>query len=313
MAHYEETGQEIWDQCEGKLDYVFIGAGTGGTLAGISRKLKEKDPNIKVIAIDPVGSILAEPASLNEKSPAGGMYQVEGIGYDFIPRVLDRSLVDEWIKSEDPESFEYARKLIRHEGFLCGGSSGTAMAAAVKYIKDHNIGEGKRCVVICPDNIRNYITKFINNDWMYEHGFMSEKECHEANVPKLIPHNVWGQEYKIKDLPLKAAMFLEESMTCKDSISLMLKNSYDQFPVKNSNGELVGMITSSHLMNRLANKKVSGDSKISEVMNRDFRNMSEDMPLSELSRVLDRQTFVFVESKYIVSSFDLLEFMRDKV
>jgi len=112
-----------------------MGAGTAGTMTGISRKLKEKDPNIKIIAVDPYGSILAEPASLNEKKPDGGMYQVEGIGYDFIPRVADRSLVDEWMKIGDDEAFTYARRLIREEGFLCGGSSGTAMAAAVKYIK----------------------------------------------------------------------------------------------------------------------------------------------------------------------------------
>ena len=119
---------------------------------------------------------------LNTEGPEDG-YQVEGIGYDFIPRVLDRSLVDEWMKIGDPESFYYARRLIKEEGFLCGGSSGSAMAGAMKYIKDHNIGEGQRCVIVLPDNIRNYITKFINNDWMYEHGFISEKECMEAAIP----------------------------------------------------------------------------------------------------------------------------------
>lgn len=208
MAHYDETGQEIWDQCEGKLDYVFMGTGTAGTMTGISRKLKEKNPDIKIIAVDPPGSILAEPAEPNKIQPKGGMYQIEGIGYDFIPRVADRTLVDEWMKVGDEESFHYARRLIRDEGFLCGGSSGTAMAAAMKYIKDHDIGEGKRCVIICPDNIRNYITKFVNNDWMYEHGLMSELECMEANIPKLVPYNVWGQDYLIREINLKPAVFL---------------------------------------------------------------------------------------------------------
>ena len=129
--------------------------------------------NTKIIGIDPYGSILAEPSVLNTEGPEDG-YQVEGIGYDFIPRVLDRSLVDEWMKIGDPESFYYARRLIKEEGFLCGGSSGSAMAGAMKYIKDHNIGEGQRCVIVLPDNIRNYITKFINNDWMYEHSFITE-------------------------------------------------------------------------------------------------------------------------------------------
>ena len=144
-------------------------------MTGISRKLKERDPNIKIIAVDPYGSILAEPAQLNEKMPEGGMYQVEGIGYDFIPRVCDRTLVDEWVKIGDEDAFKYARRMIREEGFLCGGSSGTALAACMSYIKEHNIGEGKRCVIVCPDNIRNYITKFINSDWLFEHNIIDEK------------------------------------------------------------------------------------------------------------------------------------------
>jgi cystathionine beta-synthase len=101
------------------------------------------------------------------------------------------------------------------------------MAAAMKYIKDNNIGEGKRCVVLCPDNIRNYITKFINNDWMYEHNFISELDCKEANEPKLIPMNVWGKEYSIKDLKLKPAVFLHDSLTCKEAIEQIKKSSYD--------------------------------------------------------------------------------------
>lgn len=155
------------------------------------------------------------------------MYQIEGIGYDFIPRVCDRTLVDEWIKSGDDESFTMARRMIKEEGFLCGGSSGTAMAACMQYIKDNNIGEGKRCVVICPDNIRNYITKFVNNDWMYENGLITEQQCLEANTPKLVPNNKWGQEYKIKDMPLKDCSFLSEMTSCRDAIDEIKKSSYD--------------------------------------------------------------------------------------
>ena len=141
MAHYEETGAEIWDQCEGKLDYVFLGAGTGGTLTGISRILKEKNPNIKIIAIDPNGSVLAQPESLNIENPAEPTgQQIEGVGYDFLPRVLDRTLTDDWIKGPDKESYLMARRLMREEGLMCGGSSGQAMWGALKYIKEKNIG-----------------------------------------------------------------------------------------------------------------------------------------------------------------------------
>ena len=121
IAHYEGTAQEIWDQCEGKMDVVVLTAGTGGTITGIARFFKDKDPNIKVVGVDPYGSILAEPPELNT---AISSYLVEGIGYDFIPRVLDRSPVDKWYKSNDKESFYYARRLIKEEGMLVGGSSG---------------------------------------------------------------------------------------------------------------------------------------------------------------------------------------------
>jgi cystathionine beta-synthase len=138
----------------------------------VSRKLKELDKNIQIIAIDPEGSILAQPEELN--SEGIHTYKVEGIGYDFIPRVLDRQYTDKWYKVGDQEALTYARRLIREEGLFVGGSSGTALAGAMKAIEEFNIGEGKRVVVLLPDSVRNYMTKFINNDWMYENGFISE-------------------------------------------------------------------------------------------------------------------------------------------
>lgn len=119
LAHYDGTAEELLEQCDGKIDLIVISAGTGGTLTGISRKLKERIPNVKVIGVDPVGSILATPPELNGKIIS---YKVEGIGYDFIPAVCDRDpeLVDRWYKSEDKPSFIMARRMIREEGLLCG-------------------------------------------------------------------------------------------------------------------------------------------------------------------------------------------------
>jgi cystathionine beta-synthase len=141
------------------------GAGTGecafnvgGTITGCAKYLKEKIPGIKVVGVDPRGSILAVPESLNAQGLNEG-YQVEGIGYDFIPNVLERKYVDEWMKSEDKESFLMARQLIRYEGLLCGGSSGTAVAAAIKAAK--GLKKGDRCVVLLPDSVRNYMSKFL--------------------------------------------------------------------------------------------------------------------------------------------------------
>jgi len=173
LAHYEGTAEEIWEQCSGKVDYMVMSAGTGGTITGIARRLKELNPDLIVVGVDPHGSILAQPEALNTEREGVG-YMVEGIGYDFIPDVLDRSLVDRWIKSEDGPSYTTARRLIREEGLLCGGSSGATMWAALQVAKD--LPADKRVVVLLADSIRNYMTKHLSDDWMSKNGFMDEPE-----------------------------------------------------------------------------------------------------------------------------------------
>jgi len=170
MVHYEETAEEILYQCDGKVDMIVIGAGTGGTITGIGRKIKEKCPDCIIVGVDPVGSVLARPESINS---AVASYKVEGIGYDFIPVALDHSVVDRWVKTEDKESFAMARKLISEEGMLCGGSTGTAFAGAMKAAQE--LREDQRCVVICPDSVRNYMSKFLSDSWMTENEFMDKK------------------------------------------------------------------------------------------------------------------------------------------
>lgn len=156
IAHYDTTAEEILKSCGGKIDMFVAGAGTGGTISGVARKLKEKCPDCVIVGVDPHGSILAEPEELNKIE---GSYKVEGIGYDFIPRVLDRTVVDKWYKSDDLNSFTYSRRLIREEGILCGGSSGSAMWAAIEAAK--SLKKGQRCVVLLADSVRNYMSKFL--------------------------------------------------------------------------------------------------------------------------------------------------------
>ena len=158
IAHYDSTAQEIIDQLNGKELNLFVAtAGTGGTICGIARKLKEKYPNCTIVGVDPRGSLLAQPESLNVFE-GSGFYEVEGIGYDFIPTVLDRKRIDLWYKSVDTESFRCARELIKREGILCGGSCGSATSCALKAIKEKGFNvEGLNCVVLLPDSIRNYM------------------------------------------------------------------------------------------------------------------------------------------------------------
>lgn len=160
-AHYEGTALEILEQTGGRIDYFVAGAGTGGTLTGVGRKLKEAVPGVRIVGADPEGSILGggEP---------GGPYLVEGIGYDFFPETLDREVVDEWVKTNDEEAFHLALRLIREEAMLVGGSSGSVLMAALKVAE--RCQNRERIVMLLPDNIRNYMSKFLDPSWMAEKG-----------------------------------------------------------------------------------------------------------------------------------------------
>jgi cystathionine beta-synthase len=158
LAHEYGTAEEVWKQTNGTINAIVAGAGTGGTVTGLARGLKKHNPDVKVIAADPYGSILAFPDNLNEEGK-NEQYKVEGIGYDFIPDVLDRKTVDKWYKTGDKESFQYARQLIAEEGLLVGGSSGSAIAALAKAAKDGEFNADDVVVVILPDSIRSYLTK----------------------------------------------------------------------------------------------------------------------------------------------------------
>lgn len=162
LAHYNSTAQEIWQDLQGKVDMVVMTAGTGGTISGVGKRLKELNPKVQIVGVDPEGSILAGPGPI-------GTYKVEGIGYDFIPDVLDRRLVDQWVKTNDNESFAMARRVIKEEGLLCGGSCGSAMVGALKAAR--TLKSGQNCVVILADGVRNYMSKFVSNSWMSENQF----------------------------------------------------------------------------------------------------------------------------------------------
>uniref|UniRef100_A0A1A8EN37 Cystathionine beta-synthase n=1 Tax=Nothobranchius korthausae TaxID=1143690 RepID=A0A1A8EN37_9TELE len=287
LAHYDTTAEEILEQCDGKVDMLVAGAGTGGTITGIARKLKERCPNIKIVGVDPEGSILAEPDELNKTDKT--QYEVEGIGYDFIPTVLDRSVVDTWYKSNDEESFNMSRMLIRDEGLLCGGSSGTAMAAAVNMAKE--LKEGQRCVVILPDSIRNYMSKFLSDKWMVQKGFLREED--------LMVKKPWWWNLKLQSLNLSAPLTVLPTVTCQQTIKILKEKGFDQAPVVDDSGVILGMVTLGNMLSSILAGKIRLSDPVSKVLYKQFRRIRLTDSLGKLSRILETDHFALVVHEQI--------------
>lgn len=297
-AHEEGTGREIIDQCGGRLDAVVMTAGTGGTITGVARVVKRELPNCKIIGVDPEGSILAGPGEIKS-------YKVEGIGYDFIPDVLDRRLVDRWIKSNDRDSFLVARQLIRQEGLLVGGSSGSAVWAALQVARE--LGAGKRVVVILPDSIRNYMSKFVDDRWMRQQGFL-KAEWEVGTVADVV-----------RALGRRIVISLDLNDKLGRATELFKEHGISQMPVLDG-GKLVGILTESDLLHSLLSGKTTRETIVAEVMERRVSTVALHASSSELPRIFERGEVAVVVDDHravlgIVTKMDLIEMLsaRPKV
>ncbi|GAM22449.1 hypothetical protein SAMD00019534_056240, partial [Acytostelium subglobosum LB1] len=309
LAHYDGTAEEIISQCDGKLDMVVCTAGTGGTISGIARKIKERLPHVKIVGVDPVGSILAQPESLNGKITS---YKIEGIGYDFIPIVLDRSLVDKWYKSEDKPSFIMARRLIKEEGLLCGGSSGSAMVAALEAAAE--LGEGQRCVVLLPDSIRNYMSKHLNDDWIMDNGFVDPVYPSYKDTEAEKYHGA-----TVGDLHLAKPITVTANTTCAAAVELLQKHGFDQLPVLSESKKLVGIVTLGNLLTHSAAKRSLPNDPVSKVMFRfnkhdAFVAITPKTSLASLQKFFEQHSSAIVtgdgdEIVSIITKIDLLTYL----
>ncbi|GIZ43766.1 hypothetical protein CKM354_000698100 [Cercospora kikuchii] len=306
LAHEFGTAAEIVEQTNAlssSLKAVIAGAGTGGTITGISRGIrKAHGDKVKIVAADPKGSILAVPAQLNDEGK-DKPYKVEGIGYDFIPEVLAQQEVDVWYKTDDRDSFYWARRLIREEGLLVGGSSGSAMSACMKAIKEMNLGPDDSVVVILPDSIRSYLSKFVDDDWLAANDLLppsepltapptpptpaaepvSENDGKPESLPILTTTETKDQskDAKIRDLRLKPIQTIAVNQTVDDAVELMRDKGYDQIPVTAASGKrLVGMVTLGNCLSYLSSGRVTISSPISDVMF-NFSQIDEVKPIEK--------------------------------
>ncbi|MGE0143099.1 MAG: cystathionine beta-synthase [Planctomycetota bacterium] len=294
-AHSEGTAEEILEQCDGRLDAIVLTAGTGGTLSGIARRIKRDHPKVQVVGVDPEGSILAGPGQIKS-------YKVEGIGYDFIPDVLDRSLVDRWIKSNDRDSFRVARQLIRHEGLLVGGSSGSAVWAAMQVAKE--LPKGARVVTLLPDSIRNYLTKFVDDRWMRENGFQ-DKEWAVGTVADIV-----------RSMPPREVVTLDIGSKLREAVRMFKERGFSQIPVTD-HGKLAGILTESDVLHVLLDGNASADTALAELMHRQVSTVGEHAPAALLPDIFERGEVALVvdDEKRILgllTKLDLIEYMTRK-
>jgi cystathionine beta-synthase len=280
-AHYRTTGPELWEQTGGKVDAFVAGVGTGGTISGVGRYLKERNPDVIVVGADPEGSIYSQP---NDVHP----YLVEGVGEDFWPETFDRSVVDRWVTVSDRESFLMARRLAYEEGLLAGGSCGLAAHAAL--VAAAELRRDATVVVLLPDGGRGYLSKVYNDDWMREYGFLPRRRGAVSDVLAGKGHH---------DTP--ALVTVAAHQPVHEAIDLLHTHSVSQLPVVSGDdpadlSSVVGSVQEGSLLERLFRKPEVLDAEVIEVMDAPFPTVERRMPVEEAFELLSkgRSTAVLV-------------------
>lgn len=297
-AHYKTTGPEIWEQTEGKITHVVIGVGTGGTITGVARFLKEKNPNIKVIGADPQGSIFAEMFRTGRK-PQVQPYKVEGIGQDEKPANVDFSVIDEIHAVSDKDAFLRTRLLARAEGIFAGGSAGAALHVALKSAE--SLTESDIMVVIIPDSGTRYLSKIYNDNWMKENQFLEPRINIRAGQ---VVRDKVRRASKLVSIPL--------GVTVEEAVNLMREHDISQVPVMEG-GEVVGSMSEARILDILVSDPAAKRKPVAEYMEKPFPVISEDASLTEVAHHMDHQTPAILVKQIhgfdIITKSDLIFFL----
>jgi len=301
QAHYQSTGAEIWRQTEGRFDAFVAGIGTGGTMSGSGKYFKERNPEIRNIAVDPIGSVYKGLFETG-KAPEPHVYKVEGIGEDRICKAMDFTHVDEVRQCDDRTAFNMARRLTKEEGLFAGGSSGSSVAIAIEVARE--LGDGKTVVTILPDSATRYITKFFSDDWMREHGFLSPAGDPFGKVGEMIAD---GQD----------VLTANEGETLSAAVERMRANGISQLPVLKSDGHCFGMIHEVDVLSTLLNGNATLDDKIDAFVQPLQGVVSVDTPVLRLNEIFnaDNVAVVLDHDKVVavVTKIDLISHLAKNV
>jgi cystathionine beta-synthase len=299
-AHYRTTGPEIWRQTGGHVDVFIAGMGTGGTISGVSRYLKEQNPAIVTVGVDPIGSLYAEYFRTGELGPAHS-YKVEGVGEDFLPTTMDFSVVDDVVQVGDKESFVMTRRLTREEGLFVGGSCGMAMAGALRWLRTNDVRDDANVVVLLPDSGSRYLSKIFSDDWMRENGFL------ESGMVSNILENR-GRKLVVATI----------SDSVGEVIGRMKADNISQMPVVDGAGILEGMISEVDLLKYMLSGAGAMAHPVSEVVSTDVQTVGADTSLDAVAEIAGGGMVAVVvdgdrRPTGIITKIDLIDYLANKV
>jgi cystathionine beta-synthase len=298
-GHYRSTGPEIWEDTGGAIDVFVAGMGTGGTMAGVGRYLKERKPAVKLVGVDPVGSLYYDYVK-SARLTKPFTYKVEGIGEDFLPSTFDPKLLDDIVRVDDRECFLTARDLVRLEGLYCGGSSGAAVAGAIKYARE--TGKRENIVVLLPDGASKYLSKVFNDEWLRENGFL-EGSSGLGYVSDLIQQRG------------RRVIAAKSSDRVRDVINAMKDSGISQMPVLDGD-ELVGIVTEVALLRYLASGEYSLSSTVGPLSEGDYATVSPQTRIELVQSLLANTRMAIVRDGDalvdVITKIDLIEYLAKK-